>query len=39
VLRGYAAARTRLSEAFIPEACFAELAAAVHRLCPGVRLM
>jgi len=39
VLRGYAAARTRWSEAFIPEACFAELAAAVHRLCPGVRLM
>ncbi len=39
VLRAYAGARTRLSDAFIPEACFAELAAAVHRLCPGVRLM
>lgn len=38
VLRGYAA-HTGCSEAFIPEVCFAELAAAVHRLCPGVRLM
>jgi len=38
VLRGYAV-HTGCFEAFIPSACFAELAAAVHRLCPGVRLM
>lgn len=39
VLRAYSAAPARLSEAFIPQGCFAELAAAVHRLCAGVRLM
>ena len=38
VLRGYAA-HIGLSGTVIPESCFVELAAAVHRLCPGVRLM
>jgi len=38
VLRGYAA-QSGLSGAVIAESCFVELAVAVHRLCPGVRLM
>ena len=38
VLRGYAA-HTGCAGASLPQACFAELAAAVHRLCPGIRLM
>lgn len=39
VLRGYAAHGGVVSGAVIPEPCFVELAAAAHRLCPGVRLM
>ena len=39
VLRGYALARESAAAAELSCGCFAELAAALHRLCAGVRLM